>query len=322
MADVAVKCIDETCRGKLDPILVAAGFRVHLLCTDPTPGVVEPLDVVEMNTALTTGVTAAAPANPFRLEAHVAPSDAITAMVQDAVVDFSQNAPRSLQREIGPSEIGHPCRRHLAYKLVDWPTCNNGQDPLPSMVGTGAHRMMDDVFAFKNEKLGRERFIMDRELTIRPGLTGHGDCFDTDTGFVLDWKFPGTEPMREYRKNIIGQTYRVQLHTYGLGWENAGYTVRGVADVFFSRGGNLLGKFGAHTFYETFDRQVALDALDTLDKVSAIATALDVDTYPERFELIPATPDHCDWCPWHKPKSVDLALGCPGVPDAKEVADK
>jgi hypothetical protein len=297
-----VYCLDASCGEKIDPILVAAGHKVHMLCTMPTA-------TLEPNVAPET----AAEPDPFAdTPRTIDESFAITEMVQETVVDFWQNHPRSLQTRIGPSEIGHPCKRHLAYKLLDWPQVNKGGDPLPSFVGTGAHLMMDQAFTYANEKLGRERYIMNRELTIRPGLTGHGDCFDTDTGTVLDWKFPGTEPMRKYRKNILGDTYRVQLHAYGLGWENAGHTVNAVADVFMSRGGNILGKYGAHTIREPYSRQIVLDALERLDSVLVAADALDVEHNPAMWELIPATPDHCDWCPWFLPRVKDLSAGCPG----------
>ena len=48
------------------------------------------------------------------------------------------NAPRSLQRAIGPSELGDPCDRKLAYRIAGIEPVNFG-DPWPAIVGTSIH---------------------------------------------------------------------------------------------------------------------------------------------------------------------------------------
>ena len=46
---------------------------------------------------------------------------ALAERVGGLIVDAANNAPRSLQKRIGPSEVGDPCERKLSYKLLDWP---------------------------------------------------------------------------------------------------------------------------------------------------------------------------------------------------------
>ena len=230
--------------------------------------------------------------------------------------------PRNRQAAIGPSEIGHPCARHLAYKVLSWPTVNEGgADPLPSLIGTWAHDGMDSVFGAP--KWGG-RFICNQELVAwdGPGGRGHGDCYDTETQTVIDWKFKGTEAMRDVRKGIIGAQYRVQLHTYGLGWQNLGYPVRYVSDAFFSRGGNLLGKYGLHMHVEDYEPDIALKARERLTNIVVAASMLDVEKNPANWAEIPATPIDCHFCPWLRHGSTDLSVACPGdeTPATKENA--
>lgn len=294
--DAVVMCADPTCGEKLDPILVASGHKVHPFGCKPS----------------------VAQADPFADE-PTDPAAEITRRVCDVLTDYSHNGiARNTQKALGPSEIGHPCNRHLAYRLMDWPPAGADGDELPSLVGTGAHLIMAEAFRWKNHQLGRERFIVERKLQIRPGLFGSGDCFDTDTHTVLDWKFPGSSKMKEYRRGAISAQYRAQLHLYGLGWENAGYQVTAVADVFLPRGGRMRGRDGACTIREPYNRQLALDTLANLDAVAVSVDVLDVDANPVLLAAIPATPGPwCIYCPFYLPGSTDLARGCPGDTERK-----
>jgi hypothetical protein len=64
-----------------------------------------------------------------------------------AVRAYSANRPRSLQRRIGPSEVGSPCTRRLGYKLAGVePVNTSGGDPWASFVGTATHAELEQVF--------------------------------------------------------------------------------------------------------------------------------------------------------------------------------
>lgn len=137
----------------------------------------------------------------------------------------SANQPRSQQRRLGPSEVGHPCTRKLAYGLTLAPRCNDhAGDPLPSMVGTGAHAQMEDVLAGYNEWHG-QRFLIENRVEPTPGFTGTMDAYDLRDHAVIDWKFPGTTKMSTVRRDQHpGILYEVQAHLYGLGALRAGLT--------------------------------------------------------------------------------------------------
>jgi len=219
-----------------------------------------------------------------------------------------RTAPRSLQVELGPSEIGEPCPRKLAQKVMREPAINEG-DPLPSIVGTAAHAWMEAAIAEANQRLGRQRFIPEMEIEIIPGIPGHCDCFDVDTGTVIDWKFSGQTKMTDVKKNGPGQQYRVQAHLYGKGYKRLGYDVREVAIVFFPRGGMLSGM---HIWSEPFDESIADAALERYYQIIELCDKLEVEKYPERYQLIPMVMGHsCTFCDYFLP-GPDTGKGCPG----------
>ncbi|WP_222871945.1 hypothetical protein [Nonomuraea sp. PA05] len=235
---------------------------------------------------------------------------AIATNVVTTVKQAGANAPRSLQRTIGPSEIGTPCVRRLAYKLCDWPEVNNDSDPWASIIGTAVHSWMEETFAAENRRLGQERYVIERRLQIRGNIYGHADLFDRATGTNMDWKCVGLDRLQKYRKDGPGEQYRIQAHLYGLGQENAGEAVNDVAVVFLPRGGRI---DGLHVWTERYDRSVALAALDRLDNVMTALTHLDPPENPQAWAMFPASDAFCTYCPWFAPGSTDASRGCPGA---------
>jgi hypothetical protein len=220
--------------------------------------------------------------------------------------------PRNLQTRIGPSGLGEPCTRRLAYSILEWDPANPASDPLPSVVGTGAHAQFADFFTNHGELLpdGRPRYLVEQRVTPRQDIPGSADLFDRLHGCVIDWKFQGKSKQDDLRRHGPGLRYRVQAHTYGLGFENAGEDVRHVAVVSVQRGGFLNATV---VWTEPYDRQIALDALARKDKTLELIGALDVEDHPERWSLIPAEAGSgCRYCPFFLPGSTNFAKGCPG----------
>lgn len=220
--------------------------------------------------------------------------------------------PRNLQTTMGPSGLGETCTLRMAYELLEWPQTNADSDPLPSVVGTGAHAIFASFFEQHDELLpdGRRRYIVETRVTPRHDIPGSSDLFDRLTGTVIDWKFKGKTKLDELRRAGATHKEKVQAHTYGLGFENAGETVRNVAIVGVPRGGFLSGTV---IWTEPYDRKVALDALLRKDRVLELVGALDVEAHPEKWALIPREPGSgCKYCPFFLPASSDLARGCPG----------
>ena len=243
-------------------------------------------------------------------------AEGIRRMLTDIVLDTARNAPRSLQRRIGPSEVGDPCPRRLAYKLMDWPSTNDGGDPWPSVVGTATHAWLADALEAHNTKTGQKRFLVEERVEVDDSsvsgyrLGGSCDAYDTATHTVLDHKILGTTSMRKYRTEGVREQYRIQAQLYGLGFENAGHTPQTVALAMYPRGG-MLG--GLWVWTDVYDRQVALDALKRFGSIRDLLILLDPEARPQMWAQFPAAPGSaCKFCPFWRPGSADLSAGCPG----------
>lgn len=239
-------------------------------------------------------------------------------MLRDLIIDAANNAPRSKQKAIGPSEVGEPCARKLTYKIYDWPEVNTGRDPWASIIGTAVHAWMADLFEARNTPLpdGRPRYKIEERVTVRVNANGSGelagssDLYDRLTRTVWDWKCVGITSLNRYRRHGPGQQYRYQAHLYARGQENAGETPERVAICFLPRHHELT----PYVWSEEYRPEVADEALARLDALHQLIQRLDPESHPENWEFIPTSPDaKCSWCPFFKPGSKDLSAGCPGV---------
>lgn len=238
-----------------------------------------------------------------------------------AVVDAITNHPRSLQKRIGPSEIGDPCARRIGYKLAG--TQERQQPPnWKATVGTGGHLWQEEAFDRANGTFalsagtpGVERWLIEETVTVgvdalgQP-ITGHCDLLDRATGTVIDHKFVGKTTMAKYRSSGPSDTYRTQAHLYGQGWVNAGVTVTAVAISFLPRDGELRD---AYWWTEPFNPQIAAEALQRLQGIQLTLQALGDGA----FDVLPTADSYCGTCPFRTfAKDAPLAQGCPGHPGA------
>lgn len=239
-------------------------------------------------------------------------------MIRGLIIDHANNAPRSKQVALGPSEVGEACVRKLVYKLHDWPVANTTQDPWASILGTALHAWMAELFEARNTPMadGRPRYKVEERVTVRVNpngsgeLAGSSDLYDRLTGTTWDWKLTGVTSLNKYRRNGPKPEYRAQAHLYGLGQENAGEQPKRVAICFLPRHHEL----HPYVWSEPYDRQRALDALARLDTIHQLIQQLDPESHPENWSLIPTDAQAtCAWCPWFQPGSTDLTVGCPGV---------
>lgn len=233
------------------------------------------------------------------------------------ISDEITNQPRSQQKRIGPSELGVPCDRRIAYRLSGIDAINDRGPAWKPYVGTAVHEQMANMMARAEVKRitanpdAGTRWHVEEKLTVGEiggtSITGSCDLFDAANGAVWDWKFTTRNQIREnYRPQGPGQQYRVQAHLYGRGWERAAYEVRTVGVIFLTRDGELTDR---HVWWEPYDRQIALDALDRANK---IANALDALGPAFTLDTLPTADAHCRFCPWYRAGSSELVTGCPG----------
>jgi hypothetical protein len=210
--------------------------------------------------------------------------------------------PRSMQTEIGASEIGIACTRRLIRKLAG--------DELPSddlkwkaYIGSMVHAGLADAVTHCGWNQGETRYLVEQEVEIATvrgrKVKGHFDVFDIDSGTVVDWKIVGKAQLAKYRNNGPGQQYRVQGHSYGRACAQMGYVVRNVMVVFLPREENLsidsIGRAtGSYVWSQAFDPLIAEQALSRL---AGLLDLLDIVSADELVEMYPLCDDYfCDWC--------------------------
>lgn len=183
-------------------------------------------------------------------------------------------------------------------------------------VGTCVHSGNESIFDSWNlahcASLGdQERFLV--ETTVDVGeingtaITGHADLYDRVTAIVADWKVVGPSMLKGYRANGPGHEYRAQAHLYGRGFTRLGLPVDQVMVVFLPRNDEL---HHTYVWHEPYDEQVALDALARCDAIDSAAKAVGVGI----LDRLPTADAWCHRCPYFRPGSTDLRLGCPGHP--------
>jgi hypothetical protein len=220
----------------------------------------------------------------------------LRAEILAAVVHHERHRPRSLQTRLGPSEVGSPCARRLAFGSAGTKEkgSNKYTEVMPSMIGTAMHAQMEKVMELQNQILGRERWHS--EIKVLEPVAGTCDLYDEDTNTVVDWKFLGKSTWSKYSTKGPNDEYRKQVHLYGLGIENMGMKVENVSIMMFNRNGRLRD---AHLWMEPFDRQLALDTASRYADIEAAAKGFEMLENPYRFNYIPATPgDCCFFCPF------------------------
>lgn len=214
------------------------------------------------------------------------------------VKDFASNSPRSRQKTIGVSEIGHPCARRIAYKVLGVEPTNTDSDPWPAIVGTATHAYLEKVFK------KHEDFLTEIKVKLQPWTKGTADLVHLAGRKVIDHKVVGTTALRKAKAEGMSEQYRIQLNTYATGLRIAGYEIEQISVMFWPRNGQLRE---ALAVTEDYDEGIVDKTLERFDAIKA-ATRAGTQVLP----LIPTTPTHCDWCPYFFPLSNDAAESCNG----------
>jgi hypothetical protein len=170
-------------------------------------------------------------------------------------------APRSQQRQLGPSEIGDPCTRCLAEKILGVYEESPFNDPWCAVIGSSVHKWLELAALFENRYhdatwCPETRVLPDNDLLPKGGIA---DLYDDTDYTVTDHKIVGSPQQKKYKANGPGVRYRRQGHIYGLGFSNAGLRVDHVAIAFWVRGGRLSD---LHVWSEPYSADYAHEALD------------------------------------------------------------
>lgn len=235
--------------------------------------------------------------------------------LENIVLWTERESPRSRQRAIGPSEVGNPCDRRIAYRIAGTERVNTFGDPWPAVVGTAIHGWLEEAITRFQRTNGDQGWLTEVRVAPDDMVQGRSDLFHLPTGTVIDFKTSGSDKIRALHRGASPvPEYITQINLYGLGHERAGRAVKHVALVYYPRAGWLNDAFVWHAPY---DRNIALAALERLYAIGFNLLDLDVENHPDSFSAIKATGgDNCVWCPMFSrdmdPTTVASVKGCPG----------
>lgn len=224
--------------------------------------------------------------------------------VSDLLWTASASTPRSLQPEIGPSELGLACSRQIAFRLAGSVPVNMTTDPLASMVGSAMHQHLAEIFAALHPP---GRFLVEHPVAYRE-VRGTLDLYDRRTRTVVDWKFPKLAKARRVRSGGPPRHYLWQIQTYAAGLELQGEQPAHAAVVYIPVDGTLADIFA---WVVPVERAQADEAVERLETVRELTTA-------KRPGGVPKQPSRlCPWCPYYRKGWLgDADAACPGEDNA------
>ena len=225
--------------------------------------------------------------------------------------DHERSRPRSVQRAIGPSEVGTRCGRRLAYRMLDVDPVNHDPDPWAAIVGTATHAWLEAAFAEENARLGWDRWETEVRVDLPTYMSGSVDLYDHHTRTVIDHKVRGAAAMKRAKAGVSEQE-RTQVHIYACGLRMQGYDVEHVAIVSWPRAGTLRDAIYWTEPYDEAVVEAALERIDAMRVVLAAGTAA--------LPMIPTADAFCSYCPFYLPASTDAATACPGHAEAPTAA--
>jgi hypothetical protein len=232
------------------------------------------------------------------------------------IVHAANNAPRSVQRSLGPSEMGAECDLQVVGKLVGAPATRHVSDPWASIVGTAIHLWMARALQGENDYLGFVRYLTELRVFPAPDHPGNTDAYDTIENICIDWKALGKTTLYKLKSKGPSRRYFVQLLLYALGCIYLGLPVKRVMLIALPRTESSLEGLYVwdHPFGSDEDIDLILEVLRITEVRKEIAALILEGKM--RLEDVPITPDdsECYFCPFYRPQSAhDGSFGCPGT---------
>lgn len=227
-------------------------------------------------------------------------------LIQEAL-GFERNKPRSVQTSVGPSQVGNPCDRSLAFDvavesgsvLLFAPgltvTARPENDPWRAIVGTAVHAWLDQATSgsrwLRGVKIEAALTDSGGDPIMGGSVSGHIDLYDTDTFTLVDHKVLGKTSTARLLRDGAPEKYRVQGHLYALGLVRLGLRVDAVSIAAWPRDGLIRDMY---LWEEPYDEALAAGALIRLLTVRQ-AIVLESAQMGD-FEAAPST-SNCRYCP-------------------------
>lgn len=211
---------------------------------------------------------------------------------------------RSVQKTIGPSQAGSPCDREIVYKLTGTEVGPDGNPWLP-FIGTMGHVGMAEAFEAENNRLGRERYLIEKRVSISAEIpSGSIDLFDVDDGVVTDWKFVGKTTLDSVRAKGSKPLYKKQVGMYGFGLAREGYQVNKCRIVYLPRNASPVRPFLDEMRVDEFDFDLddAIASVKRIQELNKVAGGISPATRDKKILDVVASPskDNCFFCSYRR----------------------
>jgi len=215
-------------------------------------------------------------------------------LLSKSLLAFDSSRDRSLQVEIGPSQIGG-CRRQVWHQLKNTPETNPNTESLAAILGTFIHSGVAE--AIKREDPFGDNFLIEQEF-VAGDLKGHCDLYIKDMKTVVDWKTTKLKSLRWFPS--LQQRFQVQLYGYLL--TANGHEVENVALVAIPRDGEMAQ---IKTHVEAYNPEMAQEGLRWLEEVKQLAISSESPPAPEK------DPVFCvNYCSYY---DASGEIGCPST---------
>lgn len=226
-----------------------------------------------------------------------------------------RNQPRTLQTEIGPSELGTQCLHHLGQRLMGRKPAEQDIKWLP-FIGTSVHAQFERMFGDET-KFETETRVDVGEIWPGRMVSGSIDLWSGRHKATIDWKIVGKSTLDSVRRDGPSQQYRIQASLYGIGMTNrlTDGAVEHSCIYYLPRNAQSID--GGYIYETGFDPQPGMWALNRarlmLCLLDTLRTGYGNATVDDWIDCLPRNPQHCFTCSdtakhWH-PTDDELIRG-------------
>lgn len=262
--------------------------------------------------------------------------------VLDPIGTAIASHPRSLQKTIGPSELGTDSPHELAMKLLQREPLELADMPWLPTQGTAVHAWLehhlgghrpdsDDEWEgeWEAEKRVHVGTLHSRTL-LDPGshewhVTGSIDLWITGMRATVDWKNVGQYTLSHAQADGPSQQYLVQQSLYGWALEQAGTPPERQALVYIPRDAKTLGDWWSYEWaYDAAPAKWAWNRAQlTLDILQAITDRDGMDMALAWASLLPGSASGHEWNTWEDETTAMTPFTPPTrKPPALDVPDR
>lgn len=239
--------------------------------------------------------------------------DSVLQAVLEPIGTAIANHPRSLQKTIGPSELGTDSPHELAMKLLQRQPLEPADTPWLPTQGTAVHAWLehhlqghrpDGDDEWEAEKRVRVGTLHSRTL-LDPGshewhVGGSIDLWMPDQRATVDWKNVGQYTLSHAQADGPSQQYLVQQALYGWALEQEGTPPERQALVYIPRDARVLSDWWSYEW--AYDPKPARWAWNraqlTLDILQAITDRDGMDMALAWASLLPGSASGHEWNTW------------------------